>query len=164
MQRAIAALLLAAVSTLGPGAGLVASLWSATADAASQQPADLDEQQLLQSICKVPIHKGAKLSYENNTDVSFCDVPREYPREATESFAKFGGYSDQGTCPLTFDKRGVQTFQGRFTRAEPQLLIRYHADCEPHANDFGGTALFRKVGVNSSSSATTVDCCRSPAR
>lgn len=69
-----------------------------------------------------------------------CDRPRDYPTRTAK-----------GTCRLhfpAFDDGQYVIFYGRFTAARPQAIAMYTADCEPHATNWGGTALFDVVDGN----------------
>lgn len=67
-----------------------------------------------------------------------CPYPRAYP-----------DLDPDNACTLAFATGGsgsaepAKIWQGRFTVSAPQILAMYDADCESHANNFGGAALFR---------------------
>lgn len=108
---------------------------SAPLAAAWLQLPEAQVQQLHQSICAVPVRPGGS----DRPAVLVCDVPRDYPDPARE-----GATARQ--CPLSFNAaadESVGLFYGRFTADETQAFVFYQADCEPHANNFGGAALFR---------------------
>jgi hypothetical protein len=105
--------------------------------AQGQITANLSEaqaKQLHQAVCSEPIAKLGGL------DSWTCDHPRGYRNITSPAF-----------CPvntLYFSSRGdgqFQIFFGKFTANRPQAIAMYTAACEPHANSFGGMALFNVV-------------------
>lgn len=66
----------------------------------------------------------------------YCGVIKDYPHA--------GRVRQSLECPLSFDYFDKpRIYAGRFTGPQQQqLLAVYHADCENHANNWGGTALF----------------------
>lgn len=71
-------------------------------------------------------------------DKLYCDVIKNYPH--------FGEVYKELECPLSFDYFGEpRIYAGRFTGPQQQVLAVYHADCESHANNWGGSALFNIV-------------------
>ncbi|WP_257165844.1 hypothetical protein [Bradyrhizobium sp. SRS-191] len=63
---------------------------------------------------------------------STCKQAKSYPSD------------DERGCNVTLQP---QRQQGRFlATGHPLLLVSYGSDCEPHANNFGGTVVFEQVG------------------
>ena len=95
---------------------------------------DTQVQQLHQAVCAVPVRT------DRDAGAVICDSPIDYPDPARE-----GSLADM--CPLSFNAASrdgsVGIFYGRFTANEAQAFAVYQAECEPHANNFGGAALFR---------------------
>lgn len=58
-----------------------------------------------------------------------CTQARDYPTSAK--------------CPLSFGPAPKRVFFGRFSEAAQQAIAFYDTVCEPHANNYGGMALFR---------------------
>lgn len=118
----------------------VAGLVLLTATAAAQTTlTDAQSHQLHQDICTVPVVRAA-----DQPDAPWgCAKPRDYPGQRDgECMLRFRVFD---ATPLFRGDVEPQVYLGRFTAPVPQALIGYVADCEPHASNWGGVALFRIV-------------------
>lgn len=104
---------------------------------ATAEPSLLPEDQLKQlhqAVCDSAVHQGSG----QEAGGWFCDDPHAYPTP-----------NGLPGCSLSFNyffaAHPVRIYYGRFTEDEPQALAIYWASCEPHANNFGGSALFGVV-------------------
>ena len=110
-------------------AGLVvAAALIAPPATAEESLSDVQLHQMAQEVCAVP------------ADGAYCEQIRDFPG------------SDR--CGLTLNAETIyqhdpQIYLGRFTADEPQALLQYAYDaCESHANNGGGSILFRVDGPN----------------
>lgn len=93
---------------------------------------DAQAMRLHQDVCSMPVRQTT----QDRRTAWLCDRPRAYP-------------NPKSPCALSFpaDKAGrFQIFFGQFTAVKPQAIAMYSAECEPHANEFGGMTLFDIVG------------------
>ena len=100
---------------------LTMAILSGSGGAAAADPGEAQWRQLHMAVC------AGKLSQADGQ--WGCSKARAYP--------------GHDTCPIQFDQNRALIFHGRFTEPAPQALAVYQAECEPHANNFGGMALFR---------------------
>ena len=112
--------------------GLLAAVASASADEPSSGRALSDAQsaELHREICSQAIYQADWHGRKR----WICGYPRNYP-----------GRDPKTSCPLAFrsDEQGrYEIYYGRFSAKRPQAIAMYWAQCEPHATNFGGLALF----------------------
>lgn len=114
------------------------------ANAAWSKLSEEQLEELHQEVCSIPPRRGAG----KESEIWFCDVPRAYESKLPD-YHNDNDPEYKKHCPLSFNQydglRITRIFYGRFTENEQQALIMYSAGCEPHANNYGGTALFRIV-------------------
>jgi hypothetical protein len=108
--------------------------------AENQITANLSEaqaQQIHQAVCSEPVSKVK----QDRLDIWVCAHPRDYPGQTSPSLCPVNTLNFTSGHDGRFD-----IFFGRFTADRPQAIAMYEAACEPHANSFGGMALFNIVG------------------
>jgi len=104
---------------------MILSIGGVRAEGAKLSEAEI--KQLHEAACDEPVHKVK--------DGWVCGSPRAY-----------GDITSPAFCPvnvLYFESWGI--YFGKFTANRSQAIAMYDAACEPHANSFGGMALFNVV-------------------
>lgn len=105
------------------------------AHSSSETVKHIDTAQLLQALCRAPL-QTLKDNVAGSKPYLACEFPRAYP-----------GHASDEKCVLDFNHAPARIWRGQFTDNKPQILAIYNADCEPHANNFGGAVLFDAVGT-----------------
>jgi hypothetical protein len=106
---------------------------------------------MLSPILKRLLVSGALLQMS-----TICDQPLAQPADATllrqfcqpksisgNECSNARNYARGRRCNV---KLNEDRYTGRYIASQELLVIRYESDCEAHANDFGGSIVFERVG------------------